>query len=399
MEALEDAPLVFLHGPRQCGKTTLAKAVAGERGYEYFSFDEAGLVRSAKADPHGFVADLPAKAVLDEVQHVPEIFPALKLAVDRDRRPGRAILTGSSNILLLPQLSDSLAGRMRLLRLHPLAQCELAGHEPDFLGRLFKADFKLKRMRRLGVELAERMAAGGFPGALSLPAGSRRRGWCTSYVQALLEKDLRDHLRPSALAILPKLLALAATQTARLINVSELAAPFQVSRTTIAEYETLLERIFLLDRVAPWHRNHLSRLVKTPKLHMTDTGLASAILGEGPEDWSKDRTQMGRVLETFVVQELRRQASWNDAPLTFCHYRDKDQVEVDLVIERGPHAVAGIEVKAAASVDDKDLRGLRRLADAAGKDFVAGVVLYDGDTILKLDSKLFAVPIVALWER
>lgn len=398
LEALNDAPLVLLHGPRQCGKTTLAQDVGIKAGYTYFSFDEPGLAESAKADPGGFVADLPHKAILDEVQHVPEIFSALKLAVDRDRRPGRAILTGSANVLLLPKLADSLAGRMRIMRLFPLSQSELAGQRPDFLRRLFNADFKLKRHRRLGQELTARIAAGGFPDAVAMPPGRRRREWCLSYVEALLEKDLREQMMPGALAIMPKLLKLAAAQTAKLINISELAAPFQVSRPTIAEYTAMLERVFLLETLAPWHRNRLSRLIKTSKLHIADTGLAAALLGADAADLAQDRPLLGQLLETFVVQELRKQASWHESALAFHHYRDKDKVEVDLVLEQGLHAVAGIEVKAAASVGDQDLKGLRKLAAAAGKDFVAGVVLYDGDTTLKLDQNLFAVPLVSLWE-
>jgi len=398
LEALEDAPLVLLHGPRQCGKTTLAKDVGVAAGYAYFSFDEPGLAASAKADPVGFVADLPPKAILDEVQHVPEIFAAMKLAVDRDRRPGRAILTGSANVLLLPKLADSLAGRMRILRLYPLSQSELAGRSPDFLDRLFNADFKLKRHRRLGPELAERVVAGGFPEAVSLPSGRKRRDWCLSYVEALLEKDLREHLKPSALAVMPQLLKMAAGQTAHLVNISELAGPFKVSRNTIGEYTNLLGRVFLLENLPPWHRNRLSRLVKTPKLHMADTGLAAALLGADADDLYKDRTLLGQLLETFVVQELRKQASWYESALEFHHYRDKDKVEVDLVLERGLHSVAGVEVKTAASVDEGDLKGLRKLAEAAGKDFVAGVVLYDGDTTLKLGQNLFAVPLASLWE-
>jgi len=194
------------------------------------------------------------------------------------------------------------------------------------------------------------------------------------------------------------LLTLAAASTARLLNVSDLAAPFQVSRPTIRDYVTLLERVFLLDSLPPWHSNRLSRLVKTPKLHIGDTGLACALLGVDAAALKADRTLLGQLLETFVFQELRRQASWQDEPMAFHHYRDKDGVEVDVVIERGARQLAGVEVKASATVTSADFRGLRKLKDAAGRRFAAGVMLYDGETSASFGDGLHAVPLRALWE-
>jgi predicted AAA+ superfamily ATPase len=197
---------------------------------------------------------------------------------------------------------------------------------------------------------------------------------------------------------LPKLLALAASQTARLVNVAELSAPFELTRPTIHEYVTLLERVFLLERVPSWHVNRMSRLVKRPKLHMRDTGVACALLGLDAAGLNKDRESLGALAETFVLQELKRQASWRSEPIEFFHFRDRDDFEVDVVLEQGPRAVAGVEIKAAASVGNADFRGLRKLRDVAGKRFVAGVVLYDGSAASKFDEQLFAVPIRALWE-
>ncbi|WP_298192543.1 DUF4143 domain-containing protein, partial [Metallibacterium sp.] len=181
-------------------------------------------------------------------------------------------------------------------------------------------------------------------------------------------------------------------------NMTALAAPFQLSRPTIGDYVTLLERVFLLERLPPWHSNRISRLIKTPKLHLGDTGLACALLGVDAAALVADRPLLGRILETFVFQELRRQASWHDEPLTFFHFRDKDGVEVDIVIERGARTLVGVEVKAAATVTAADFRGLRKLREAAGKRFVTGVVLYDGEVSVRFDEQLYAVPLRALWE-
>jgi len=398
LEALGDSPAVLIHGPRQCGKTTLARLVGERLGYEYLSFDDDVARGSAQADPAGFVADLPERAILDEVQRVPALFASLKSAIDRRRVPGRFMLTGSANVLLVPRLADSLAGRMEVLRLHPLAQSELARRPSRFLDTLFDGRFRTRSSERLAGQLAERIVAGGYPAALARQPGRRRAAWYRDYLDALVQRDVRDMARIASLDALPRLLALGAAQTARLLNVVDLAAPFQLSRPTIRDYVTLLERVFLLELLPPWHSNRLSRLVKTPKLHVGDTGLACALLGADAAALRTDRPLLGQLLETFVLLELRRQASWHEQPHSFFHYRDRDGAEVDVVIERGAHQVAGVEVKAAATVTAADFRGLRKLKEAAGKRFAGGVVVYDGETSASFGEQLHAVPLRALWE-
>ncbi len=397
-EALADSPIVLIHGPRQCGKTTLARALGEARGYTYFSFDDVVTLAAAEVDPVGFVAELPARTILDEVQRAPGLFTSLKLAVDRHRSPGRFLLTGSANVMLVPTLADSLAGRMEILRLSPLAQCELSGRVPRFLECLFAVSFPSRRTERLGLALAERVAAGGYPAALARATARRRMLWYRNYIDALVQRDVRQFSRIASLDVLPRLLALAAGQTARLLNVSDLAGPFHLSRATIRDYVTLLERVFLLDELPPWHTNRLSRLIKTPKLHVGDTGVACALLGLDGEALNRDRVVLGSLVETFVYQELRRHASWTDEEVTFCHFRDKDGVEVDIVLERGTQSVAGVEVKSGSTVTASDFRGLRKLREASAERFTAGVVLYDGETTASFGEGLYAVPIRSLWE-
>ncbi|MDE2684976.1 MAG: ATP-binding protein [Chloroflexota bacterium] len=397
-EALSDSPAVLVHGPRQCGKTTLARLVGDSLGYDYISFDDDVARAAATADPAGFVAGLPERSILDEVQRVPSLFTALKQEIDRRRVPGRFLLTGSSQVLLLPSLSDSLAGRMEVLRLHPLSQNEIHGGVPNFLDDLFRGRFQTATTNRLGDELAERIVAGGYPAALERPTARRRANWYRNFVETQLQRDVRDMSKISALDALPRLLSAAASQTARLYNLSDLAAPFQLSRPTIGDYVELLDRLFLVERLPPWHSNRLSRLVKTPKLHIGDTGLGCALLGIGPVALAQDRTFFGQLLETFVFQELKRQSICQEQPLSFFHYRDKDQVEVDVVIERGALAVAGIEVKASATVTTSDFRGLHKLKKTTGDRFASGVVLYDGEIASSFGDGMFAVPIRSLCE-
>jgi predicted AAA+ superfamily ATPase len=397
-EAIAESPAVLIHGPRQCGKTTLARIVGDREGYGYVTFDDEVARTSASVDPAAFVADLAERTILDEVQRVPLLFSTLKSVIDRKRSPGRFILTGSANVLLLPKLADSLAGRMEILQLHPLAQCEIGRREPFFFEALFGRGFQNRRIERLGNELVERIVAGGYPAALVRPPGRRRAIWYRDYLETLVQRDVRDLARISSLDVLPRLLSLAAGQTARLLNVSDLAAPFQLSRPTIRDYVTLLERVFLIEQLEPWHDNRLSRLIKTPKVHVGDTGLACALLGVDEASLKAERELLGQLLETFVFQELRRQASWQDEPAKMFHYRDKDGAEVDIVIQRGAGAIAGVEVKAAATVKPTDFRGLRQLRDRAGQRFVRGVVLYDGEIAAGFGDRLYAVPIRALWE-
>lgn len=396
-DALDDDPVVLLHGPRQCGKTTLVRSVSAASERTYVTFDDDVMRAAAAADPVGFVRDLPGPATLDEVQRVPELFTTLKAVVDRDRRPGRFLLTGSANVFAIPRLADSLAGRMAVLRLYPMAQAELTRIEPTFLDHLFEGSFPIGRVERSGAPLIERMVAGGFPPALARRRDARRAAWYRDYVLAVTQRDVTDLARVTALDALPKLVEVVASQTARLLNVSDLAAPFVLARPTIDTYLTLLRHVFLVDTLPAWHRDRLKRLVKAPKLHAGDTGLGLAVLGLGQEGLKKDRHAFAQYLETFVLQELRRHASGRDDDLRFHHYRDRDDYEVDIVIERGAGAVAGVEVKGAATVTEGDFAGLKRLARAAGSDFVAGVVVYDGDALVRFGEGLFAVPVHALW--
>jgi predicted AAA+ superfamily ATPase len=359
VEALADSPAVLLHGPRQCGKTTLAQVVGGDLGYAYFTFDDDVVRGAAEADPAGFVAGLPERSTLDEVQRVPSLFSALKTAIDRERTPGRFLLTGSANVLLVPRLSDSLAGRMEILRLHPLAQCEIELSEPRFLDLLFAGGFVTERSRRLGADLGDRIAAGGYPAALARGVPRRRAVWYRDYVTAMVERDVRSLARISSLDALPRLLSLSAGQTGHLLNVSDLAGPFQLSRPTIRDYLTLLERIFLVEELPPWHSNRLSRL-QTPKLP-GDTGVACALLGLTRRRWGGP-ARLASCWNVRVPERGARRAGRQPQS----HFRDQDGAEVDVVIERGRHSRRG------QGGGDRGRRWFRGLRVAGGR----GVTLW-----------------------
>ncbi len=411
MSALEagliDSPVVLIHGPRQCGKTTLAKQAAAIHGHTYLSFDDENLLRFAKEDPVRFCLELPDKVVLDEVQRVPELFRSIKLAIDVGRTNGRFILTGSANILTLPKLSDSLAGRMSVVELESLSQAELESVDskrpqskvPDFLERLFRADFPIRTSQRVGdSNLIGRVLSGGFPGSLVRDTFRRRREWQESYIRTVTERDIRDLARIQAMDAIPRLLQFVAAQSAQLLNVSKLATGLALSRPTVESYLTLLQRLFLIHLLPAWSNNRQSRLVKTPKIHLSDCGLASAVLKTDLDALKvTERTLFGHLLETLVYHELRCLNAWSTMGIQYFHFRDKDAYEVDFVLEGAGKRIAGVEVKAASTLHPRDFNGLRRLKQLAGNKFACGVVLYDGETPLPADSDLYAVPIHTLW--
>jgi len=363
----------------------------------HYTFDDAATLAAARADITGFVARLERRAILDEVQHVPELFAALKPAIDADRHSLRFILTGSSNVLLIPRLSDSLAGRMEILRLYPLCQAELERTRATFLDILFSHEQAFFPGRILGKELAERIVRGGYP-VVQSRTPKRRDDWYANYIETLIQRDVRELAHIGSLEALPKLLALAATQTARLANLSELASQFELSRPTIRNYLTLIERLFLVEYLPPWFNNRAKRLIKSPKLHFGDTGLACNLLRCSAAELYEQRAILGQLLETFVFGELERQATAHTERLAFHHLRDKDSYEVDVVVQRGSRYVA-IEVKAANSVHEGDFRGIKRLRELLGSQFHAGIVLYDGEHVLPFGDQLLAVPLSALWAR
>lgn len=398
LEALQDTPVVLIHGSRQCGKTTLAQSIGDEQDYHYITLDDDNQLQAAKYDPVGFIQGLPDKVILDEIQRAPELFTSIKASVDKNRIPGRFILTGSANVLLLPQLADSLAGRMEIIHLRPLAGSEIVNVKPKLIQQLFNADFNstnTNKYSRLGESLADYICKGGYPAAITRSSDKRRNIWYRDYITSILQRDIKDISNIKNLEILPKLLTLAASQTARLFNASDLAAPFGISRPTIRDYLALLEQIFLIEQLQPWHSNRLSRLIKTPKMHMTDTGLACSLMGINSQSLWQDKALLGQLLETFVYQELRKYADWHDELLSFYHFRNKDKVEVDIIIEQNRKLV-GIEIKAAASITTSDFKGLRKLQAATADQFAAGVVFYDGENILPFGEKLFALPISML---
>ena len=394
IECLKDSPAVLVHGPRQCGKTTLSRMV---KGYKYMSFDDPIVMEAAKVDPVGFINELPRRVILDEIQKAPYLFSILKSVIDNNRVCGRFILTGSANILKMPKLSDSLAGRMQILRLHPLSQGEYTNHRSHFLDSLFDAKFKNRKTKDSSrYQFIDDITRGGYPVALNLPTERRRSNWYRSYIEAIIQRDILDFSKIRSIDILPRLLALVANQTSQLFNVTRLASAFQVSRTTIYDYIVLLEHLFLLTKLQPWRNDRSRRLIKTPKIHLGDSGVICSLLNLNSKILLQNRSLLGQILETFVFQELQRQASYHKQHHDFFYYRDKKGFEVDIVIERD-YLVSGVEIKSASTVNLSDFKGLHILKKITGERFVCGVVFYNGELCVRFGEGFYALPLRYLW--
>lgn len=396
-ESLSYRPVVCVVGPRQAGKTTLVQQLSERR--TYVSLDDDASLALAKQDPIGFFNTLDTPCTIDEIQRVPELLTTIKLAVDEDRTPGRFLLTGSANLLLLPQTKESLAGRVGMVSLYPLSESEKEQTKSIFLSELISSDLHPRLPTRSNdstSDLVDRLLFGGYPETTQFTLNQTRR-WHREYLYSVINNDIQSIFRIREIAKLELLLRVLATRTAPLLNIANLTKIVQLRRETLESYLSILERLFLIRLLPAWAQNPTKRLVKSPKLHFVDSGIAATLAGYGPEDWEMDRTAIGPLLESYVVQQLIAQASWIDEDLTFSHYRDKDQYEVDLVISKGK-SVWGIEIKATSTLSNIKPNGLIRLAKSCEPNFKLGVVFYNGHATVPLkDNRIFAVPIEALW--
>lgn len=394
--AVQDTPVVLLSGPRQAGKTTLVRQMASNRGFRYLTLDDELTLLSARADPVGMIRGLD-RAVIDEIQRAPQLLLAIKKSVDEDRRPGRFLLTGSANLMAQPTVADSLAGRMETLLLLPLSQSEIHRQPANWIDRMFQGHIPKVVTTLTGPDLVDAVLRGGYPEALSRPTAKRRTTWARQYLDAIIQRDVRDVAGIHKLTELPRFLRALAQTAGQMCNYTQLGGQVGLDSKTAARYVGIFEQMFLLKRMDAWSTNRINRIVKTPKLQFIDSGLLAAILDMSAEEVLKNRTRFGHVLETFVFGELLKHTTTADDRYQLMYYRDADKYEVDIVIENGAGQLMGVEVKATATVHHSDLRGLKKFASLAGHQFKTGVILYDGQDTMPLGDGLWAVPLSSLW--
>lgn len=396
--ALGDTRVVLVNGARQAGKSTLVRAVGGERAAEWRDLDLPQDRQSAISDPVGFV-DFEGLMVIDEIQRAPDLLLAIKSSVDADPRPGRFLLTGSSRLLGLRDLPDTLPGRMETIELWPFSQGEIDDTPEEFIDALFRHGTEVRHDSTIPrAEYADRLVRGGFPEAVARRDPRRRGRFFDSYVQSLIDRDVRQLSEIERGPQLAALLRLLAARSGTLMSAGSLESELQISRPTVARYVRLLEEVFLIKRIPGWSRNLGSRVTNASKAFFVDSGLAAHLLAMDAHTLRRPGAPFGPLLEAFVLSELARQITWSQELVELYHYRDKNKVEIDAILENRRGQVVGIEVKAASTVRADDFNGLRRLAERLGDDFVVGVVLYTGTSTLPFGPKLRAMPVSALWQ-
>lgn len=396
--ALSDTRVVLISGARQAGKSTLVRIVAGDRLAERRDLDRAQDRAAAVSDPVGFV-DSRDLLVIDEIQRVPELLLAIKSSVDEDPRPGRYLLTGSSRLFGMVAAPDALPGRMETVELWPLSQGEIDGEPDGFVDAIFALGPDLRHQSSVTrSDYAARIVRGGLPEAVFRADARRRERFFDAYVQALVDRDVRQLSEIQHKGQLRTLVRLLAARSGTLVAAGSLETALGLTRPTIARYLQALDEIFLVKRIPGWSRNLGTRATAAPKLIFVDSGIAAHEMAFDARALLRPGAPFGPLLESFVLSELARQLTWSTQLAELYHYRDHSQFEVDAVLENRRGQVVGIEVKAASTVGPDDFRGLRRLADRLGDDFVAGVVLYTGTSTLPFGDRLRAVPVSALWQ-
>ncbi|GAA2583313.1 ATP-binding protein [Dactylosporangium fulvum] len=403
-DRLSEEPTVVLNGPRTVGKSTLLNVLAQRLGTAVIDCDDPATRGAVRNDPGRFVAG-PGPVLIDEFQHVPELLDAIKAELNRDLRPGRFVLAGSTRYSTLPQAGQSLTGRVDIIDVLPLAQMEIDGDRDEpFVHRLLSGASPGRSAESSPTsrdEYARRVTSGGMPVALRRPPGRSRSRWFSNYLDLVIERDVIELSRVRQREMLPRLLNQLAARSGQVLNIAATAQAVGMEKSSAENYLRLLEAVFLIHRLPAWGTTLGSRVARQPKVHLVDSGVMAWLLGLTPEKIAKSDpavlTEYGHLLETFAVGEVLKQVSWWDAPVSVGHFRTPAADEVDLVLERDDGDVIAFEIKSGTRVHNEDLRGMRALRARLGNRLIAGLVLYTGALAYTHDDGTHVVPIDALW--
>ncbi|HET8640443.1 MAG TPA: ATP-binding protein [Pseudonocardiaceae bacterium] len=399
---LTEEPVVILNGPRTVGKSTLLWQLGGQLGRPVIDCDDPAVRAAVRADPSGFAGGA-GTVLIDEYQHVPEILDAIKAELNRDLRPGRFVLAGSTRYSTLPQAGQALTGRVDILPVLPLSQGEIDGARETFVHDLLGGATPVlagAASETSRDEYARRVTAGGMPVALRRPTGSSRSRWFSNYINLVIERDVVELSRVRQRDVLPRLLRQLAAQSGQMLNIAAAGQAIGIERSTAENYVKLLEAVFLIQRLPAWGTTLGSRVARQPKVHLVDSGVAAWLLNLSPDKIAQADpaalSEYGHLVETFAVGEILKQVSWWEAPVNAGHYRTGAGHEVDLVLERDDGQVIAFEIKAGSRVHDEDLRGIRSLASRLGKLLAAAIVLYTGPRSYEYDG-VTMIPLDRLW--
>lgn len=402
LQALEDTPVIFINGARQTGKSTLVKWLAKYKyPAQYYSLDDLSVLASIKQSPIEFIDALSGPVIIDEIQKAPELFPVIKTAVDNKRTPGRFILTGSANVLLLPTISESLVGRMEIVTLWPFSQSEIESHRSKIIDHLFDKKWvkKISSKQYKLPDLKQRVRTGGYPEVFKRNSKNRQNAWFNSYITTLVQRDIRELAKIDGLTTLPHLLSLVASRATTLLNFADFSRITSIPQSTLKRYLSLFEMTFLIFKLPAWTTNIGKRLLKSPKMIVNDSGLLSYLMQFDPEESGTAKDAFGPVLENFVITELKKESTWSETKPEMFHFRTTSGIEVDLVLENRRRQLVGIEIKSKSLLNKHDLKGIRYLKEVTKERFLQGFVFYTGNHILPMGDDIFALPISLLWNK
>ncbi|MDP3935577.1 MAG: ATP-binding protein [Alphaproteobacteria bacterium] len=399
LESIEESPVVLINGARQTGKSTLVQTLLKE-SHVYYTLDDYSILSAIQLDPYNFLASQKSPIILDEVQRAPEAFLALKRIVDESRVPGRFVLTGSANILMLPKLADSLAGRMEILTMWPLSSAELYDRPEQLISELLTGSFL--NFISSAVDDSEYMPdilIGGYPEVVRRSTPAKRNSWFKGYIQTLLTRDVQDISGIERSAQLPILLNILASRVGGLLNASELSRSSQIPLTTLTRYLKIFEMLYLTVYLQPWHSNIGKRFVKSPKLYISDVGLISFLLGMNEEHIAQRPDLWGHMFENFIVMEFIKHQTWSDVPFQIYHYRTENNEEIDLILETDQGDLLAIEIKSSKTIDGRSLKAIKNLQAAMPHKIIKGFVIYTGDKVIPLSQNIWALPLSYFMQR
>lgn len=386
-DALSDTPVVAIVGPRQCGKSTLAREFESDR--TYLTLDDPNDLEFAKTNPLGFLKTHGSGLIIDEIQRAPELFLPLKKVVDENRKPGSYLLTGSANVLLLPKIADSLAGRMEVIDLLPLSQSEIAEKEGDWIQSLFGDDWHTSEYPE---SLESRIVRGGFPEIVQRNP-KRRDAWFESYVRTLLDRDVRDIANIDGLVFLPKLLRLLAIKAGEPLNISTLSRETGIAHTTLTRYLDLLKALYLTHDVRAWSSDLTVRLAKSPKSYLVDSGLACYLSGANELRIKSDATLRRSLVETYLASELKKLVSQSSAGAELYHLRTVKNREVAFLIESRNGSVIAVDIEDAPSVSEQSIQKMEYVKEIVGDSFHLGLILHTGTEKRPIREKIWSLPL------
>jgi len=395
---LKIMPVLLIIGARQTGKTTLIESYAKNHNYTFITFDDDLTLFNALRDPAGWLESMPKPLIIDEVQRVPEIFLPIKRDIDQNRHPGRYILSGSANPMLLPKLGDSLTGRMGIVNLFPFSQSEIHQTQEKFIENIFQDTLPQVSFNKLKIQdFYKTLLVGGFPPVQSFQNIEDVKRWISAYLRTIMQRDVKDIANIEAVREFPRLFKLLATRSAMLYNNSDLSRSLGMVNVTLKRYLNILEILFFIYLLPSWFTNQGKRIIKSPKLHVCDTAILGQLLGVDENRFLNEPSLLGQFLETFVFSELIKQKSWSKCKIELFHFRQRDH-EVDFVLEKEDGTIIGIEIKSTKTIKSDDLKGLKYLQTIAKKKFKRGIILHQADRMEQVEKDIYSMPIQALWE-